>query len=393
MDDEAEIELIKQDILDALKKYSYIDLGINKFILDELENDKNLKSKKKDIMKLVNDMYNVINGLGEIKYNDDEIKQVIGEHCKHLGLNFKVVHDRILSAVKEKYLCLNEEFFSIMREKLQKLSSLVQGSRLRQALAECFKVKREVPYDRIRFLYTNILKDKYVYTVHKNNPSCEHVVPRKFFNQEKPMNADMHHLFLAPSNVNTTRDVKKFSTLSGKAKYIDDKGNIKKSSASNMYTDTNFYPEPYSRGRIARACAYFFSIYPDCLESISNTIDIEDMKEWCKKYKPSTYEFKRNWFIFQIQRNINPYAIYPKLIDHAFLDLDENFAKRVGYEKKIVHQINAIQKQMNFVDDILSEYIDVIDDPEGQIKASYILIQAEKIKSSLTSILKNINVN
>ena len=54
------------------------------------------------------------------------------------------------------------------------------------------------------------------------------------------------------------------------------------------------------------------------LAHVCDVIDISTMKEWCTIYKPAKHEHKRNYFVYQVQKNINPYIIFPKLIDHAF---------------------------------------------------------------------------
>lgn len=395
-DDDEEIEKIKYEIIECLKKYSYVDLDFHKFVNDELENDENIKSKKKDISKLVNDMYNIVNGLGEIKWVEDEMKTLISAHCKSLDIEFNKIYNKLSQSIKEKYLTMQTEFYSSLREKLQRLSSLTQGDKLRKILGECFKIKKDIPYDRVKHLFVSILHDKYIYTTHKINPSCEHVVPRKIFNQQKPMNSDMHNLFLAPTVINNIRDVIRFGTLndSEKCQYINESGNIKKSSNSNKYNDTTFFPEPYSRGRISRACAYFFTVYPEFIPYLCDVIDINDLKEWCIKYKPTTNEHKRNYFIYQIQKNVNPYIIYPKLIDHVFSNIKLENIKKIKYENDIIEKLKKIESDTLDIDNILEKYVDILDSPKGQMDASFIITQMEKLKSCISKIdnyIKDIN--
>lgn len=392
-DDDMEIEKIKRDIIEILKKHTYADLKFKQFIAESIPDDSNTRSKQKNINHLINDMYNIVNGLGEIKWVEEEIQNQIQTHCSKIGLDFKKVYNKLNQSLMDKYLNVNADLYSYLREKLQRLSSLVQGAKLREILSECFKTKREIPYDRLRYLLTNILKDKYVYTLQKIDPSCEHVIPKKLFNQQKPMISDMHHIFLAPTSINNIRDRRKFSELENdpKCTYINEKGVNKKSSASNKYNSNEFCPEPYSRGRIARACAYFFTVYPEFFPYICDVIDISVMKDWCTKYKPAKHEHKRNYFVYQVQKNMNPYVIFPKLIDHAFLDMEQGQVEKLKLEVKIVEHVDVITVKTEEINAVLEEYIDTANEPEDQMIASSLLIQMEKIKSSISRILDTLD--
>lgn len=386
-DDDMELEKIKREIIEILKKCTYSDLKFKQFITESLKDDLDAKSKVKDTNHLINDMYNIINGLGEIKWVEENIQNQIRNHCKKLSLDHHKIHGKLIQSLTEKYLNINVEFYSALREKLQLLSSIVQGSQLRKILSECFKPRKEIPYDRLRYLYTNILKDKYVYTLQKIDPSCEHVVPKKLFNQQKQVASDMHNIFLAPTLINNIRDRMKFCDFETKnCSYINEKGINKKSSVSNKYTTTEFCPEPYSRGRIARACAYFFSVYPEYFPFICDVIDLSHMKDWCIKYKPSKHEHKRNYFIYQVQKNINPYVIFPKLIDHAFLDTEQIQMEKLKLETNIISNISAISTKADEIDKILEEYVNFVNDPDDQMIASILIIQMEKLKSAVSRI-------
>ena len=383
-----QINNLKKEIMDIQKQYSYIDFKLKQFILSILQNDTNVKTKTKGIGALLNDMYNIINGLGELKL-DDAMLDSIKTHCCKLGLDYQIIHTKLHNIIQDKYTNVNKECYALLRTKLKQLCNLTHGTELRLILRDCFQIHREIPYDRIKYLLINILKDKYVYTQQKIDPSCEHVIPKKFFNGNKPMSADMHHIFLAPTIINNCRNIMKLCEIDNtvQCSYIDGKGNIKFSSLSNKYNGNKFCPEHHSKGRIARACAYFFTMYPEVLPYIHDVIDINDMKTWCNEFIPSKQEHKRNYFIYQVQKSFNPYIIYPDLVNYVYRDINSSqFIK-----SKLTLQLNSMIHDMlltsNTVNSIIDQYIDATTEPDEQVTASQIIVQHEKIKSSINKIL------
>ena len=49
-DDEMEIEKIKRDIIEILKKHTYSDLKFKQFIAESMPDDSNIKSKQKTLI-------------------------------------------------------------------------------------------------------------------------------------------------------------------------------------------------------------------------------------------------------------------------------------------------------------------------------------------------------
>jgi hypothetical protein len=404
-DDDNELDIIKNDIKRCIKQNIYTNFNFKQYIVNliqERDSKKNKSNKSKNksnksknknnktINKLVNDMYNIVNGIGEIKWIDEDIQKQIQSSCSKLGLDFDTVYEYLKQILNKKYCVINSDMYKELKKNLQLLCSLIQGKELRKVLSECFTVKRIICYERIGYILGNLLKDKYIYTNTKSDPSCEHVIPKKFYKKEKSMVTDMHQIFLAPSKINNIRDTMKFDITDSvdDIQYINGSYSIKKTKSSCCYSNTHrlFYPEPQSRGRISRACAYFFTVYPDALPFLYDVIDIDIMKSWCLKYKPAKNEYKRNYFVYQIQRNINPYILFPKLIDHAFVDISSIYIKKVKLNKQITMGLDVIQSEISKLNNKLTVYMDEIESVKNihktdeYIEISYKLIQLNKLQ-------------
>ena len=385
-DDSTEIENIKEDIVRLQRKYTKSNYNLKDFIVSIGSNKKKLT--KKNLNHVINKVCDIINCLGDKKWVEEKNRAIIKDLCDTYSLDFNKLYKKLSQVLKSKYLEIDATFYVEMRQRLERLSSLVQGKELRDILSECFTPLKTLRYERVRFLLTDIVKDKYIYTTQKLDPSCEHVVPKKLFKQERPMMSDMHHLFLSPSIINSVRDRLKFGHIDKNEKFrtVDEKGKSKESHFVNKYNKNLFDPEPYSKGRIARACAYFFTTYPDLFQYLNEVIVLDCLREWCAKYKPTKGELQRNYFIYQIQRNINPFVIYPKLVTHAYCDVQTKDMVKLKYKDQIAEHISNIDCEMEVIEECLSKYNEILEEHEDIVEASYIIIQIEKLRSSIKRI-------
>jgi len=73
-----------------------------------------------------------------------------------------------------------------------------------------------------------------------------------------------------------------------------------------------------SRGEIARACAYFFSLYPEHRALMPKILDLRLMHMWHMQFPPTQIEIKRNKAVEKIQYNFNAFVDQPHLVLETF---------------------------------------------------------------------------
>ena len=161
-----------------------------------------------------------------------------------------------------------------------------------------------------------------IYYEKKSNDeiNCEHIVPQSFFNHVKVMKSDLHHIYPAYKSINLARGVCKFAEIPDEgAEFIYLTENSSPSLETTFCKSTckiskllgTFEPSNESKGRVARACAYFFTKYAVFLTKMWQVIDINTMVEWHEKYPPDGSEKKREKAVFYVQKNHNPYITQP----------------------------------------------------------------------------------
>nr|QOI90544.1 hypothetical protein HWQ62_00413 [Pyramimonas orientalis virus] len=158
-------------------------------------------------------------------------------------------------------------------------------------------------------------------SIETNRMNCEHVWPQSFFHGEYPMKSDMNHCFFTHSKLNSHRSTYKFENLDHdrNTHYLDSYGNVVErtnietgfSKKSNY--DRSFEPLDISKGNIARAIAYFNTMYP--IYDISKIIDIPTMIEWHVNDPVDDNEKERVNVVFDVQKNVNPYIVCPELLE------------------------------------------------------------------------------
>ena len=148
--------------------------------------------------------------------------------------------------------------------------------------------------------------------------NCEHVVCQSWFKKQEPMRGDLHHLFACESNCNTFRNdfpYQDFPDYNPKPSSGDDKvmpacGN----------TEDGFFEPENNKGIVARAALYFLLRYPGVIKVYQNK-DIEVLKSWAIAQPVSLYEKHRNYEIYQLQGNRNPFIDFPDLVKALIFNL------------------------------------------------------------------------
>lgn len=163
--------------------------------------------------------------------------------------------------------------------------------------------------------------------------NCEHLVPQSFFNKKDPMRADGHHLRPANAKANNARSNYPFAEVEPDKCikwFIRDvietttpEVNIR-DQYSCLSSDKMFYPRKVARGNVARAVAYFFTMYPEYMSQYERTIvSPEIMVKWHEENPVTSEEISQHDCIVEVQEGGgNPYIFSdPTLMRRAYCDM------------------------------------------------------------------------
>jgi hypothetical protein len=181
-------------------------------------------------------------------------------------------------------------------------------------------------------------KDAYSLTI-------EHVVPQSIFSNMDPYRGDLHIMFPALRTNNTLRDNKQF--------------------ASPTTATTWEPPSPRDKGIVARACAYFFLVYPEFIDKIESAIFLKAMLEWHQANPPDTHELDRHKQMAQVQGNVNPFIIVPELMEAIFTNKPmsrilvrtndvSSIQSTYGYLKTLHEVVDALRHSTSKLDEIIN---------------------------------------
>lgn len=139
-----------------------------------------------------------------------------------------------------------------------------------------------------------------------NNFNCEHTFPQGFFGQDEPMRSDIHHLFSTNEDANNSRGNLPFGVAV--PPLIQEAINFPSKNGGGKYE-----PQDSHKGNCARAMMYFVLRYQDYTNFYApqNTI----LRQWHRMFPPGPKDTARNFGIFQLQSNRNPFVDYPQLAD------------------------------------------------------------------------------
>jgi len=231
------------------------------------------------------------------------------------------------------------------------------GEELKSKLYSMFsplsmKEFNKLSYERARMILYSKIATVDIYGGHaldsisKKKINCEHVWPQSFFKKKFPMKSDLNHCFASQYKLNTHRSNKKFDEIDDdEAQFLDVNGkkitieddesddeessdnefdtedieaNVSNLSEKSNYNNT-FEPRDVSKGNVARAIAYFNTMYPKY--DLSKVIDVPILLRWHHEDPVDEGERNRVNVIYKYQKNVNPFIICPELVSRIYLDL------------------------------------------------------------------------
>lgn len=270
-------------------------------------------------------------GTDEDYYNSSEDKSIITNYYK--GLDFNLNQDELFDRLNSLLYATHQNKLSYKPSKYVypevdihkdgKLRSIYSGKEF--TVEELILMDERVDLDRKAKLlelkknndlvlfedYSQML-DSIEYSLPYN---CEHVVPQSWFNKRNPMKGDLHHLFACETKCNSFRSNIPYYDF---VDYTPTQLHEVVREKCGKKEDNKFEPE-FNKGAVARATLYYLSRYPRMQEGNYDETRLETIIKWHKDNPVSQYEKHRNYKIFQIQGNRNPYIDFPDLVDKVNL--------------------------------------------------------------------------
>lgn len=142
--------------------------------------------------------------------------------------------------------------------------------------------------------------------------------------------SDLHHLFPAKQSVNSAR---------GNNPYCESPDNqtatwyfrqysqtVSPQTGADLWSERNgisgfFEPREQEKGRLARAMAYFYTIYRTDVDAADTTfwgLQAETLLQWHRQFPPDAVEIARQTRIQSIQGNLNPFITDTSLFARAY---------------------------------------------------------------------------
>ena len=159
--------------------------------------------------------------------------------------------------------------------------------------------------------------------------NCEHLVPQSFFNEGDPMKSDVHHLRPSYNNANSARSNYPFAEIPTSSVYkwyklktitTTPPPTSEQGEWSRLKKSTSWQPRDKEIGDVARAVAYFYTMYPTEAGSINKVGGAKLIAEWNDEVEPSEWEKGRNDRAEKYQGNRNPFVDCPELVRPALED-------------------------------------------------------------------------
>ena len=162
------------------------------------------------------------------------------------------------------------------------------------------------------------------------NMNCEHSWPQSMGAGSEPQKSDLHHLYPARGNVNSSRGNKHFAD-------IDDNDTDKwwrfdyyETSIPNEFIDEFsevdngngvFEPREDVKGNIARSMFYFYTMYNDVADTNFFNIQKETLYDWHRQDPVDANELNRTLAIAGYQENKpNPYVVDSTLVRRIWFE-------------------------------------------------------------------------
>jgi hypothetical protein len=158
--------------------------------------------------------------------------------------------------------------------------------------------------------------------------NAEHVWPQSRGAITEPARSDLHNLFPARSNVNSSRGNHPFTNLTVETTNtwwrLDQRYDDVPDGDLGLYSKTGsqlFEPRDYAKGAIARAILYFYTIYEAQSEELFMYVQKDPLTGWQEVYPAEGWEVRRSYLISQAQGNINPYILDETLARRMLVDV------------------------------------------------------------------------
>ncbi len=163
----------------------------------------------------------------------------------------------------------------------------------------------------------------------------EHLFPQGFFNKNRPMRSDIHHVVPSDGKVNGMRGNLPFGETSTPT-WTSQNGSKKGSCSYPGYNGTVFEPIDEFKGDIARALLYFVTRYENKLNNFNpnasnNPLDgssdqafeqwyVNLLIDWHQQDPVSQREIDRNNAAYNFQGNRNPFIDHPEWVECIWLN-------------------------------------------------------------------------
>lgn len=170
----------------------------------------------------------------------------------------------------------------------------------------------------------------------------EHLFPKSWFNDQAPMQTDIHHVYPTDGYVNGVRSNFPFGEV-GSANYTSQNGTKRGNNVYNFdgaYTGTVFEPIDEFKGDVARVWLYMATRYESQISNWDNNTDQSDIAlngtsdqvfedwmiamllDWHYADPVSAKEINRNNEAYFFQGNRNPYIDHPEYVSSIWGEPD-----------------------------------------------------------------------
>ncbi len=185
--------------------------------------------------------------------------------------------------------------------------------------------------------------------------NAEHTWPQSMGAGVEPQKSDMHSLFPAKDNVNSTRSNHPYDEIPDDqtASWFRDTEILSSIPASDIdeyseFASGRFEPRESVKGDVARAVLYFKTIYASAADQSFFDVQSQTLGEWNETDSPSGEEIQRSGKIRLHQGNINPFLLDSSLANRLFSlgtdiepeDLPKIFGFESVYPNPVVGQLN-----------------------------------------------------
>ncbi len=182
-----------------------------------------------------------------------------------------------------------------------------------------------------------------IYGDNLHTKNVEHIFPQVYFkNNEKKniMKSDMHNLQLCSEKLNSYRqhfkfidpvdlqdfnenELSSFNIINSDCKSISNINSLLSQKHDVVMINRKkklFVPSEKARGSISRSLAYF-SVKYNYTKELENVIDMNTLIKWNHLYPVDANEYHKNVVCFKHHNVLNPFILYPELINYCFIDL------------------------------------------------------------------------